>query len=111
MRQEGDLRKGSVQAILLGLLSEQPMYGYQLSKELQCRSRGFFEFKDGTLYPALHRMERAGLVRGEWQVVEEGPSRKVYSLTEQGRVELARTRRGWTAFAGQLLALLGDSEP
>jgi len=107
MRLEGDLRKGSVRALLLGLLQEQPMYGYQLSKELQRRSKGYFEFKEGTLYPALHRMEKEGLVRGEWQVVEEGPSRKYYYLTEKGREELARSRRDWTAFADRLLALLG----
>jgi len=107
---EGDLRKGSVRALILGLLVQQPMYGYQLSKELQRRSQGFFEFKEGTLYPALHRLEREGLVRGEWQAVDEGRSRKVYHLTEQGRAELARTRQEWTVFAGQLLALLGSGE-
>jgi len=83
------------------------MYGYQLSKELQRRSKGYFEFKEGTLYPALHRMQKEGLLRGEWQVVEEGPSRKYYHLTDKGREELARSRRAWATFTDQLLALLG----
>lgn len=107
MRLETDLRRGSVRALILSLLQEQPMYGYQLSKELQRRSKGYFEFKEGTLYPALHRMEHEGLLRGEWQVVEEGPSRKVYHLTERGREELARSQSEWATFADRLLAVLG----
>lgn len=107
MRVEGDLRRGSVRALILGLLHERPMYGYQLSKELQLRSQGYFEFREGTLYPALHRMEREGLVRGEWQVVEQGPSRKYYHLTDKGRAELARSQSEWKTFAERLLAVLG----
>jgi len=107
MRLETDLRKGSVRALILCLLQEQPMYGYQLSKELQRRSGGYFEFKEGTLYPALHRMEHEGLLHGEWQVVEEGPSRKVYHLTDKGHEELARSQSEWATFADRLLAVLG----
>jgi len=107
MRLEGDLRKGSVRALVLSLLTEQPMYGYQLCKALQRRSQGYFEFKEGTLYPALHRMERDGLLRGQWQVVEAGPSRKYYHLTERGREELTRSQQEWSAFADKLLAVLG----
>lgn len=107
MPQESDLRKGSVQVLILSLLGEQPMYGYQLSKELQRRSKGYFTFKEGTLYPALHRMEKEGLIRGQWQVVEEGPSRKYYYLTEKGRQELVRAQREWATFAAHVLAVLG----
>jgi PadR family transcriptional regulator PadR len=104
---EAGLGKGSVKALILSLLQEQPMYGYQLSKELQRRSKGYFEFKEGTLYPALHRMEQQGLLRGEWQVVKEGPSRKVYHLTDKGQEELARSQSEWATFADRLLAVLG----
>jgi PadR family transcriptional regulator PadR len=107
MHLEADLRKGSVKALILSLLQEQPMYGYQLSKELQRRSKGYFEFKEGTLYPALHRMEQQGLLRGEWQVVNEGHSRKVYHLTDKGHEELARSQSEWATFADRLLAVLG----
>ena len=108
MARESDLRKGSVQVLILGLLQEEPMYGYQLSKELRKRSRGYFEFKEGTLYPALHRLERQGLARGKWQVVEEGPSRKYYHLTDKGREELAHSRNEWVTFAERLLSVLGS---
>ena len=82
-----DLRKGSVEILLLTLLEEEPMYGYQLAKELRRRSRGYFEFKEGTLYPALHRMEKDGLLTSYWDVVEEGPSRKYYAETHWARVQ------------------------
>ena len=109
MSPERNLRRGSTKVLILSLLQEEPMYGYQLSKELRRRSSGYFEFKDGTLYPALHRMEKEGLLRGRWQVVEEGPSRKYYHLTDKGRKELNHLQRDWAAFAEQLLALLGAS--
>jgi len=107
MAPQGDLRRGSTKVLILGLLQEKPMYGYQLAKELEQRSLGYFEFKEGTLYPALHRMEKAELIRGRWEVVEEGPSRKYYHLTDKGREELARSRKEWATFAERLLALLG----
>jgi PadR family transcriptional regulator PadR len=110
MPPESDLRRGSVNVLILGLLEEQRMYGYQLSKELRRRSQGYFEFKEGTLYPALHRLEQEGLVHGQWEVVEEGPSRKYYHLTDKGREELARSRQEWTTFADRLLTLLGRPE-
>jgi len=104
-----DLRKGSVEILLLSLLEEESMYGYQMAKELRRRSRGYFEFKEGTLYPALHRMEERGWLRAQWQVVEEGPSRKYYHLTASGRHELKRARQEWTTFADRLLGLLGSA--
>jgi len=104
---ESRLRRGSVQLLVLGLLQERPMYGYQLSKELRRRSSGYFVFKEGTLYPALHRMEKAGLIAGKWEVVEDGPSRKYYHLTDKGRHELVRSRREWETFLERLLACLG----
>ena len=106
MAADRDLRKGSVEILLLTLLTDQPMYGYQLAKELCRRSQGYFEFKEGTLYPALHRMERRGWLAARWEVVEQGPSRKYYHLTDMGREELKRSRQEWAKFADRLLGLL-----
>ena len=114
MGTERDLRKGSTTVLVLSLLREKPMYGYQIAKELKRRSQDYFDFKEGTLYPALHRLEKDGLVRGEWQVVERGPSRKYYHLTEKGTRELVRSAREWTSFARQLIAVVGsdaEAEP
>ena len=105
---ERDLRKGSTTVLILNVLVEKPMYGYQIAKELKRRSDGYFSFKEGTLYPALHRMEKDGLLRSEWQVVEKGPSRKYYSITEEGRKVLADSAREWTTFSQQLLGILGE---
>jgi DNA-binding PadR family transcriptional regulator len=106
MRKKLDMRKGSTTVLILSVLVEKPMYGYQLSKELTARSGGFFEFKEGTLYPALHRMEKEGLLTSYWQVVQEGPSRKYYALTDQGRDALAHRSRDWGDFARALLRVL-----
>jgi PadR family transcriptional regulator PadR len=57
-----ELIKGSSESLLLCLVGQQPMYGYQIIREIERRSQGYFKFKEGTLYPALHRLEKAGLV-------------------------------------------------
>jgi len=61
-----EMLKGNTESMLLALMELEPMYGYQIVKEVEQRSSGYFEFKEGTLYPALHRLERAGLVEGRW---------------------------------------------
>ena len=101
-----DMRKGSTTVLILSLLVEQPMYGYQIAKDLAARSGGVFEFKEGTLYPALHRMEKDGLLTSYWEVVEEGPSRKYYAITDKGRDVLAHKSRDWSEFARALLGVL-----
>jgi PadR family transcriptional regulator PadR len=105
---ERDFRKGSTRVLILSMLAERPMYGYQIAKELKRRSEGYFAFKEGTLYPALHRMEKDGLLRSEWEVVEKGPSRKYYHITEDGRRVLADSVREWTTFSQRLLSILGE---
>ena len=105
---ERDFRKGTTKVLILNMLAEKPMYGYQIAKELKHRSEGYFVFKEGTLYPALHRMEKDGLLRSEWQVVEKGPSRRYYHVTEEGRKVLADSTREWTTFSRRLLSILGE---
>src|SRR4030042_2798985 len=79
-----ELLKGSTETLLLSLLRNQPMYGYQIIKELDKRSEGYFRFREGTLYPALHRLEATGLIRGKWEQHPSGKKRRYYSLTEKG---------------------------
>ena len=67
-----ELMKDSTASLLLCLIAQQPMYGYQIIKELGRKSEGYFEFKEGTLYPVLHRLEKAGLISGKWQVLPSG---------------------------------------
>ena len=98
MAQRRELMKGSIDSLLLCLISQQPMYGYQIIKELQRRSEGYFKFKEGTLYPALHRLERAGLALGKWQLLPSGQQRKYYHLTDKGRSVLVERRSQWQDF-------------
>jgi len=91
MVQRLELMKGSSESILLFLIGRQPMYGYQIIKELERRSGGYFKFKEGTLYPALHRLEKAGLIVGKWQSLPSGRQRRYYYITNKGsRVTVAK---------------------
>lgn len=93
-----DLIKGSIDSLLLSLIGQQPMYGYQVIKELEGRSQGYFKFKEGTLYPALHRLERAGLLVGRWQMLPSGRQRRYYYITEKGRSILVEKTAQWQDF-------------
>jgi len=104
-----DMRTGSTVVMILRLLADRPMYGYQMVKELQARSDGYFELEQGTLYPALHRLERDGMVGSEWQVVAEGPSRKYYHITDKGRSALQEGVNQWRDFSRSLLKVLGGT--
>jgi PadR family transcriptional regulator PadR len=106
-----DMRTGSTTVMVLRLLAEQPMYGYQIVKELQARSGGYFDLEQGTLYPALHRLEKDGLVTSRWEVIADGPSRKYYHITESGRQDLKKSARQWREFSRQLLNLLEGQTP
>ncbi len=98
MAQRRDLMKGSTDSLLLYLISQQPMYGYQIIKELERKSQGYFKFKEGTLYPALHRLERAGLILGKWRGLPGGRQRRYYHITDKGRYTLAEKRNQWQEF-------------
>jgi PadR family transcriptional regulator, regulatory protein PadR len=93
-----ELIKNSIDSLLLSLLSEQPMYGYHIIKELEGRSQGYFIFKEGTLYPALHRLEKIGLIEGKWQALPSGQQRKYYHITEKGYATLADKKSSWKDF-------------
>jgi PadR family transcriptional regulator PadR len=100
------IRKGSTNTLILSLLSEEPMYGYQITQELQQRSEGYFVMKEGLLYPALHQMEQDGLVKSEWRRVEGSRRRKYYSITEEGHRVLSRSVTEWTTFTEKLMEVL-----
>ena len=74
------------------------MYGYQIIKELERRSQGYFKFKEGTLYPALHRLEKVGLIAGQWQILPSGRQRRYYYITDKGHRLLIVKRSQWQDF-------------
>ena len=101
------MRKGSTPVLILSLLTEQPMYGYQIAQELEQRSEGYFNMKEGLLYPALHRMEGDGLLSSEWRTVAGARRRKYYFITEKGRKVLASSVAEWTTFTEKLMRVIG----
>jgi PadR family transcriptional regulator PadR len=93
-----ELLKGSTETLLLSLLISEPMYGYQLVKEMDKRSSGYFRFKEGTLYPALHRLEREGWIKGNWESSPTGQNRRYYRITARGKKRLDSMLEEWNMF-------------
>jgi len=98
MAEKRELIKTNIESLLLSLLEKQAMYGYQIIKELEGKSHGYFRFKEGTLYPALHRLEREGAVEGKWQSLPSGQQRKYYYITLKGREALEEKLSNWKDF-------------
>ena len=96
---QAELLKGNTETLLLVLMEAEPMYGYQLAKEVDRRSSGYFAFKEGTMYPALHRLERDKLVEGSWQDTPNGVRRRYYQITAKGRQALADRLSEWRRFS------------
>ena len=94
-----ELLKGNTDSLILSLIGHQPMYGYQLIKEMEKRSGGYFQFREGTLYPALHRMEGEGLIAGKWEQLPSGQERRYYHLTEKGHRVLNEKLAVWRSFS------------
>lgn len=90
-----ELKKGSVQLVLLALLQDTPKYGFQIIRELSDMTDGFFDLKEGTLYPALRRLESKGYLEGAWRTEEEGGPRKYYHITDSGRKALEEATAVW----------------
>jgi PadR family transcriptional regulator PadR len=98
--------KGHLDPLLLAVLESGPAHGYALIEALRARSQGVFDLGEGTVYPALHRLERTGLIRSE-SVVVSGRSRRVYHVTRAGRRVLEEERSHWTVFSTAIGAVLG----
>ena len=102
-----ELKKGTVQLGILALLAEGRRYGFELIEELKGRTGGYLDLKEGTLYPALHRMEKQGLLVSEWVLQEAGGApRKYYSITQDGVRSLEDARSQWTTMVAGLEGVL-----
>jgi PadR family transcriptional regulator PadR len=103
------LKRGTLELVLLRLLEERPKYGYELVSEMEQRSDAEFEVKEGTLYPVLYRLEDQGCIEAEWSRPERGVPRKYYRITETGAARLAELLAEWQAFTGAVNRLLTGS--
>lgn len=101
------LKKGSVQLCLLALINQERKYGFQIIKELGELSEGFFDLKEGTLYPALRRLEKKGYVKSEWVEREVGVPRKYYRITDKGRRVLEEAEEVWRRLRKSCDTVLG----
>jgi len=97
--------KGHLDSLILAVLATAPAHGYAIIEELKLRSRGVFSLPEGTVYPALHRLERAGLLASGWSDAS-GRRRRVYRLTRRGRRRLDASKSEWHDFARAVDAVL-----
>ena len=106
-----NLARSCNETLLLALLATGPHHGYQLALELEEKSGGTFRFNHGTLYPILHKLERQGLIRGDWLDEETRRKRKSYLLTETGRDRLASQIEAWRGFFFNFFAVVEEETP
>lgn len=106
MELDKNLIGGSTRLLLLALLDEGDRYGYDIIRTLAERSQNVFAFKEGTLYPVLHKLEAEGCIRAYEKVVD-GRRRCYYSITRKGKEQLARERTQWETFSAAVTQILG----
>ncbi len=97
--------KGSLDLLLMGVLRHGPAHGYAIIAALRERSNGEFDLAEGTIYPALHRLEQSGLIASSIEMAQ-GRRRRTYALTTRGRSEFATQRREWQGFVANMQAVL-----
>ncbi len=100
---------GALELLILRSLSLRSMHGWGIAKHIQQISEGVLEVNQGSLYPALYRMEARGWIAAAWGVSEAGRRAKIYALTSRGRKELAREESHWEAFAQGVRRVLGTA--
>ena len=103
-----DLLRGHLDGLLLAVLARSPGHGYELSQRLSERSGGELGVPEGSLYPALHRLERGGLVESSWSS-GEGRRRRIYRLTPAGRRAVKASRQEWNGFSRAVDRVMGGT--
>ena len=104
---KADLLQGTLDLLILKALTLGPLHGWGISKRIRGISRGVLEVNQGSLYPALHRMEDRGFISAEWGISDEGRRAKFYQLTKVGRQQFADEKERWTLFATAVGHTLG----
>ncbi len=104
----GDSLRGHLETMALASLERGEAHGFEILRRLEAEGRGALKLKEGTLYPALYRLEESGCVKAEWEKDNDrrGPRRRIYRLTPKGRKELERRREGWRGFVGVMGRIL-----
>ena len=108
-RPSADVLQGTLDLLVLKSLSLAPMHGWGISQRMQQLSSGVLEVNQGSLYPALHRLEQKGWIEAEWGTSENNRKAKYYHLTRAGRNALGAEEANWQRFAGAVQAILATS--
>lgn len=105
-----ELLKGTLSLLILSLLSRKPMYGYEIAATVHRDTAGTFTWREGSLYPSLHKMEADALIAGEWEEKETGRKRRYYHLTKKGRAALLDKVQSWTELCQAVNRILEKSD-
>ena len=100
--------KGTLPTLILEALAHEPSHGYRIAQQIKDRSQGVLDFKEGTLYPALHKLENDGLVES-YDGVEKGRARRYYRITKSGRATLAKDRAEWRQLSRAVTMILREA--
>jgi PadR family transcriptional regulator, regulatory protein PadR len=100
------LVQGTLDLLLLKLLALEPLHGWAISERLKQVSRDVLQVSDGSLYPALHKLEQEGWIKAEWRVTENNRRARFYALTELGREQLDRESANWERLAGAISSVV-----
>lgn len=108
MKINKELLKGSTTVLILSILNRKDMYGYEMIKEIDLRSKGIFSFKEGTLYPILHNLENANYIESYWDDSNSGRKRKYYKITDNGKKLLLEKESEWKLFSETVNSVLWE---
>jgi PadR family transcriptional regulator PadR len=108
MAPKSDLPQGTLDLLILKVVALGPLHGYAIAQRLQQISRDVVQVQQGTLYPALHRLENRGLLGAEWKLSDTGREAKFYRLTRQGRAHLEAETASWQRLAEAVGLILGS---
>jgi PadR family transcriptional regulator, regulatory protein PadR len=100
--------KGTLPSLILEALAYESNHGYRIAQQIKERSQGVLDFKEGTLYPALHKLENEGLVQS-FEGIEKGRPRRYYRITKSGRAMLAKDRAEWRKLSHAVSSILGEA--
>ena len=105
-REQTELLQGTLDMLILKSLALGEMHGLGISRRIEQITRGTFQVKPGSLFPALHRMEEAGWIRARWRITENNRRARVYDLTALGRKQLQSEERRWTSITAAITKVL-----
>jgi len=104
---KSDLLQGTLDLLILKTLEGEPMHGWGITLRIQLMSESVLQVNQGSLYPALHRLEEQGWIRAEWKTSENNRQAKYYELTARGRKQLAAEKENWLRLSGAVARIVG----